>query len=288
MSTQKVAIIIGAGSGIGLDAAIKFVNQGIYTIVASRNAVDQIKKATGTENIESLPLDLADLQSVRDFASTFIAKNLPLHILVLNAGAAPLTRTLTKDNIEMTFQTNHLGHFLLTHLLLDKLRASAPARIVVTSSYRHDPDYVEPLDDVVVNLDNFNFDNGMKYSVVKAYKFSKLLNLWFTYELNRRLEGSGVTINAFNPGWIPETDMIDDLNWFERKVLIPILIFFSDTRTVDHGGNCIVDLATDDKIQTTGKYFSDRKETPSAKVSYDVDSQKRLWEISEKLAGIAH
>lgn len=292
---SKVAIITGASSGIGLDAAIKLVNRGIFTIIGSRggprlqDAVDTIKKATGRENVESIPLDLCDMKSVREFASTFSAKKLPLHILVLNAGLQPAKLNHTKDNIEMTFQANHLGHFLLTHLLLDNLRASAPSRIVVTSSDMHDPDFMKSMQDknVVVNLDNFNFDNGKKYSPVMAYKFSKLVNLWFIYELNRRLEGSNVTVNAFNPGWIPATGLARDYNWFMRRVLLPVVSTFADTRTIDHGGNCILDLATDEATKTTGKYFSDRKEIPSAQISYDVDSQKKLWEISERLTGMA-
>lgn len=295
MSGLRVAIITGASSGIGFDAAIKIVKQGIHTIIASRGgprldeAVSKIKKAAGREHVDSIPLDLCDLQSVRDFASSFKAKKLPLHILVLNAGLQSTKKVTTKDGNESTFQANHLGHFLLTELLLDNLRASAPSRIVVTSSGMHDPESFKKFSDSVeVNLDNFNFENDKKYSAVMAYRFSKLANLWFIYELNRRLEGSGVIVNAFNPGWIPTTDFARDYNWFLRKCMLPIMTLFAPTRTVDHGGNCIVDLATDEKIQTTGKYYNDRKETQSAPNSYEVESQKRLWEISEKLSGLAH
>jgi len=293
MENQQVAIITGGSSGIGLDAAKKLVSQGIYCIIASRNienvnaAVQGIKTETGRDNVEGMRIDLADLESVRSFVSDFNDKNLPLHILVNNAGIQNRTKVVTKDGIEATFASNHIGHFLLTHLLLDKLKQNAPSRIVVVASTMHD--YTKGKGGKEIKLEEYNFDTA-PYDGVSAYRFSKLANIEFTYALSRRLEGTGVVVNCMCPGFIPATSLSRSypyfLQWLLRNV-IPLFIR-SVIRTIDHGGNCIVDLATkkDETIEHGGQFFFDRTPTPTTARSHDEEEQEKLWKLSEKLVGI--
>ena len=204
-----VAMITGGNSGIGFATANKLALQGFHVILASRNqqasrqAITQIHASNPNALVESIPLDLASFAAVRQCAAAFQARGYPLHILINNAGGSVPGKqaSFTVDGFELTLGTNHLGHFLLTNLLLDDLKRSAPARVITVSSEKHIPGYAggPPPD--------FDYDNlkGEKYYNPEVfYRNSKLANMWFAYELQRRLTGTGVTSNAVCPGFVPE------------------------------------------------------------------------------------
>ena len=196
VNQQRVAMITGGNSGIGFATARKLAAQGFHVIMASRNqqtsaqAIARIHAGQPNASVESIPLDLASFASVRQCAAAFQAKGHPLHVLINNAGGAIKGQQaqFTADGFELTFGTNHLGHFLLTNLLLDELKRSAPARVITVSSQRHIPGYAGGPGA------KFDYDNlkGEKfYDSAAFYNNSKLANMWFTYELQRRLTGSG-------------------------------------------------------------------------------------------------
>ncbi|MCO5243960.1 MAG: SDR family NAD(P)-dependent oxidoreductase, partial [Anaerolineae bacterium] len=194
----KVCMVTGATSGIGQVTAAALAAQGAHVIVVGRNrakaqqVVGEIRRQTGNDAVWYLLADFSDLQQVRELAAAFSAQYSQLDVLVNNAGTYFNTRHPAPGGVEMTFHVNHLAHFLLTNLLLDTLTASAPARIVNVTSRAHEYDNMD--------FDDLGFERS--YFGMKAYARSKLANLLFTYELARRLAGSGVTVNAVHPGGV--------------------------------------------------------------------------------------
>ena len=213
MSTnqERVAMITGGNGGIGFATVQKLVAKGYRVILASRNqeaskkAIERICSTNSNAKIEAIPLDLASFDSVRACVSAFQAKGYPLHLLINNAGQMFDSKEgrFTDDGFEMTFGVNHLGHFLFTNLLLEDLKRSAPARVITVSSELHKPSHgMGPAPD-------FDYDNlkaEKYYDAQVFYKNSKLANMWFAYELNRRLAGTGVTSNAVCPGFVPAVE----------------------------------------------------------------------------------
>nr|XP_033798018.1 WW domain-containing oxidoreductase isoform X2 [Geotrypetes seraphini] len=202
--TGKVAIVTGANSGIGFETARSLALHGAHVVLACRN-IARANEATGKileewqkAKVEAMILDLSSLRSVQQFAKAFKAKNLPLHILICNAGVFGTPWVLTVDDLESTFQVNHLGHFYLVQLLQDTLCHSAPARVVMVSSESHR--YTD-IKNASGKLD-FNLLSPLKreYWSMLAYNRSKLCNILFSNELNRRLSPHGVTSNALHPG----------------------------------------------------------------------------------------
>jgi NAD(P)-dependent dehydrogenase (short-subunit alcohol dehydrogenase family) len=195
---DKICLVTGATSGIGLVTSRELARQGAHVVVVGRNpakldaTVRQIQAQTGSRVVESLRCDLSSLHQVRELARHFRDGHPRLDVLVNNAGGMWLRRELTTDGLEMTFAVNHLAYFLLTHLLLEMLRASAPARVVNVSSDAHRR--------ATLDFDNLQGKRG--YAGWRQYCRSKLMNLLFTYELARQIEGSGVTANALHPGWV--------------------------------------------------------------------------------------
>lgn len=195
---DKVCLVTGATSGIGLVTSRELARQGARVVLVGRNpakldaTVRQIQAQTGSRFVESLRCDLSSLHEVRELSGQVRERYPRLDVLVNNAGGMRLQRELTADGLEMTFAVNHLAYFLLTHLLLDMLKASAPARVVNVSSEAHRR--------ATLDLDNLQGERG--YAGWRQYCRSKLLNLLFTYELARQVEGSGVTVNALHPGWV--------------------------------------------------------------------------------------
>ena len=192
----KVCLITGGTSGIGKSTAHELARMGATVVIVGRNAqktsqvVEEIRAASGNNTVDSLLADLSSQQEVRRLANEFESKYSHLHVLLNNAGAVFMRRQLSVDGIEMTFALDHLACFLLTNLLLDKIKASAPARIINVSSGAHTSGKIE-------------FDNlqGERDYSPRAYDNSKLANILFTMELARRLEGTGVTVNALHPGF---------------------------------------------------------------------------------------
>ena len=194
----KVVIVTGANTGIGKETALDLACRGARVIVASRDenrgksAVAYIKQASGSENVVFRKLDLASLASIRSFSTKTLQEEDHIDILINNAGVMFTPYTLTEDGFEMQFGTNHLGHFLLTNLLLDKIKESAPSRIVTVSSLGH-------------HAGSLDFDDMMwskSYQSQKSYFRSKLANVMFARELSKRLEGTGVTTYSLHPGAI--------------------------------------------------------------------------------------
>ena len=276
----KVCMVTGATSGIGQVTAAALAMQGAHVIVVGRNrakaqqVVGEIRRQTGNDAVWYLLADFSDLQQVRELAAAFSAQYSQLDVLVNNAGTYFNTRHPAPGGVEMTFHVNHLAHFLLTNLLLETLTASAPARIVNVTSRAHEYD----------NMDFHDLGFERSYFGMKAYARSKLANLLFTYELARRLAGSGVTVNAVHPGGVA-TDI-----WRTNfPVLGPAIKWVMSlfALTPEEGADTLIYLASSPDVEgVTGKYFVEREAIASSPLSYDEQVAARLWEVSEQLTAV--
>lgn len=281
----KTVIVTGANSGIGKALAGELLKLRARVIMACRDlrsaeeAAQDIKKQAGPENGEVVikHLDLASLRSVRNFCEEVTQEESQVDVLINNAGVYQCPYTKTDEGFEMQLGVNHLGHFLLTHLLLDLLKASAPSRIVVVSSklykYGH------------INFDDLNSENN--YNKAFCYSQSKLANLLFTLELARRLEGTGVTVNALTPG-IVRTRL-------GRHIQIPLLakplfylaslVFFKSPL---EGAQTPLYLACSPEVEgVSGKCFANCKEEELLPKATDEETAKKLWDISRRMVGLA-
>jgi retinol dehydrogenase 12 len=292
INQRRVAMITGGNSGIGFATVTKLATQGFHIILASRNqqasaqAIARICQLNPNASVESMPLDLASFASVRQCAAVFQAKGYPLHLLINNAGGSIPGKqaSFSPDGFEMTFATNHLGHFLLTNLLLGNLKQSAPARVITVSSQLHVQGYgFGPGPD-------FDYDNlkGEKYYDSRVfYKNSKLANMWFTYELQRRLSGTGVTSNAVCPGFVPEAIADRQKNPVERFLYKQILARMPFARSLDQASASYLVAAVDPRFEGMGgKFIVDGKIIPSSDESYDEQKAQRLWEMSLSWCGL--
>jgi retinol dehydrogenase-12 len=292
VNQPRVALITGGNSGIGFATARKLAAKGFHVIMASRNqqtsaqAIARIQADQPNASVESIPLDLASFASVRQCAATFQAKGYPLHVLINNAGGSVKGKqaSFTEDGFEMTFGTNHLGHFLLTNLLLDDVKRSAPARVITVSSQRHIPGYGGG------KGAQFDYDNlkGEKfYDPAAFYNNSKLANMWFAYELQRRLTGSGVTSNAVCPGFVPQAIGDRRTSAFDRLLYRKILPHMPFARTLDQASSSYLMAATDPQWEGVGgKFIVDGKERLSSDESYDEAKARKLWDLSWKWCGL--
>jgi len=276
----KTCMVTGATSGIGRVTAQALAEQGARVIVVGRSpeksaaTVSHIKGQTGNDAVEFMLADLSAGEEIRRLAQEFTSRHPRLDVLVNNAGAFFWSRRQSADGFEMTFALNHLGYFLLTHLLLDTLKASAPARIVNVSSGAHH----------AAELDFDDLHGQGKYSGWQAYGRSKLANLLFTYELARRLEGTGVTVNALHPGFVATNLAANNFGWFGPLVKRLVNLWAID---VDEGAQTAIYLATSpDVAGVTGKYFVEDKAVQSSPASYDRAAAGRLWQVSAELTGL--
>jgi NAD(P)-dependent dehydrogenase (short-subunit alcohol dehydrogenase family) len=275
----KVCLVTGATSGIGLVASEELARQGAHVVLVGRDpgrcaaAVARIQAQTGSKEVETLLADLSVQEQVRQLARAFLKRHGRLDVLINNAGGIWIKRQLTADGLEMTFAVNHLAYFLLTRLLLDTLRASAPARIInVSSGAHHGADMA--FDDLM---------GEKRYSAWRAYQKSKLANLLFTYELARRLQGSGVTVNALHPGWVATG--FGKGNGWRGGVLQTIAGLFA--LSPEKGARTIVYLATSPEVaNVSGQYFYQERARHSSAQSNDEATARRLWEVSEQLTGL--
>ena len=279
--TATTYVITGGSDGIGLECAsqIATARPGCRIVLVGRNpsrtaaAVGRLRAESPKCRIDSLLCDFADQSAVRRLADDLLRTCDRIDVLVNNAGTVFARRTLTGDSIESTFAVNHLGGLLLTELLLDRIRESAPARIVFTSSEGH---YSGTLD-----LDDVGFERG--YSIMRAYARSKLANVLTARLLARRLEGSGVTVNALHPGAI-STNIWSRAPWFARPVLA-VLKRRMESPAV--GGSRLAYLATSPEVdgRTGGYYHRNRLREPSA-LAQDDALGERLYDLSARLVGL--
>ncbi len=273
----KVCMITGANSGIGKATALGLVKMGTTVVMVCRNrnrgeaAMDEIKAQSGNESVELMIADLASQKSIRQLVKDFTDKYQQLHVLINNAGVAKANRTLTVDGIETTFAINYLAPFLLTNLLLDALKASTPARIVNVSSMVHKWG--------AIDFDNLQGEK--RYDMDKAYNQSKLAIVLFTYELARRLQGTGVTVNSLEPGLVA-TDFGREYTGFKR--LMTTKIWRPFVKSPEKGAETSIYLASSLEVEgITGKHFTNKKATKSSKRSHDESVWQRLWQVSEEL-----
>ena len=272
----KVCLVTGATSGIGRVTAGALAARGATVVIAGRNpakveeAAAQITAATGNDSIQYLLADFADLQQVEEMAAAFKERYNRLDVLVNNAGTY-FNRRHILDGVEMTFLVNHLAPFLLTNLLLEVLKASAPARIITVSSDAHKYDQM--------NFDDLSFKRG--YFGMRAYARSKLANILFTYELARRLQGTSVTANVVHPGQVATNIWRTNFG-----ILGPLLKWFIglNALTPEEGADTVIYLASSPEVEgVSGKYFIKRRAVPSSPLSYDEEVARRLWEVSTAL-----
>jgi NAD(P)-dependent dehydrogenase (short-subunit alcohol dehydrogenase family) len=275
----KICMVTGATDGIGVPTAHALADMGAHVVVIGRSreksekVVEKIKQETGNQAVEYMLADFSDLAQVRNLAQEFKSRHSKLHVLVNNAGVLMITRRYSVDGYEMMFAVNHLAHFLLTMLLLDTIKSSAPARIVNVSSGSHRRG----------ELDFDDLHGRKRFHPGNFYGNSKLANVLFTYELARRLEGTGVTANVLHPGFI-RTNMAANNGWFVRLVL-PLVHMSS--LTPEQGAKTNIYLASSPEVEgVTGKYFINCKEVRSSRASHDPESARRLWEESLKLTGL--
>jgi NAD(P)-dependent dehydrogenase (short-subunit alcohol dehydrogenase family) len=273
----KIAIVTGATSGIGRVTARELARAGAEVVLVGRDAARgeeealEIRRTTGNALVSVLIGDLASQASVRRLAASYLAKHDRLHVLVNNAGAIFGDRTVTDDGIERTFATNHLAYFLLTNLLLDALKASAPARVVNVASGVHRG--------AKLDFDDLQFERRT-YVPMQAYAQSKLANVVWSAELARRLEGTKVTSNALHPGVIASNFGASGPGWmrFGVKLVAPFLM------STEKGAETTTYVATSPDLESvTGKYFEKKKATEPSAAARDASAGPRLWSISEEL-----
>eukprot|EP00062_Callorhinchus_milii_P005100 gi/632944230/ref/XP_007887397.1/ PREDICTED: WW domain-containing oxidoreductase isoform X1 [Callorhinchus milii] len=280
----KVAIITGSNSGIGFETARSLALHGAHVILACRNrtrvseAIQKILEEWHKAKVEAMTLDLASLLSVQQFAETFKARNLPLHILILNAAVFGLPWQLTRDGLETTFQVNHLGHFYLVQLLEDILRRSIPSRVIIVSSESH---RFTDLKDSSGKLD-FNLLSPPKkeYWAMLAYNRSKLCNILFSNELNRRWSPHGVTSNVLHPGNMMYSNL--HRSWWLYTLLFSLARPF--TKSMQQGAANTVYCAVAPELEGLGgMYFNNCCRCLSSQQSQNQVTAAALWELSERL-----
>jgi NAD(P)-dependent dehydrogenase (short-subunit alcohol dehydrogenase family) len=269
----QVALITGGNVGIGRITAIELAKKGFKVVIAGRSlertqaVLDDIKSLKVDEQAIFLPLDLASLASVRECAQLFLQLNLPLHLLVNNAGVAGL-RGLTKDGFEMTFGVNHLGHFLLTQLLLEKMQSSGLSRIVTVSSRAHN------------RTAGINWDTlcqpTRSWTGIHEYAVSKLANLLFSAELTKRVQGTSISTYSLHPG-VVDTEIWRALpNW--ARPLLKLRGFL----TPEEGARTTLHCAMHAPQQESGLYYADSKPKQPSALGQNSELAAELWERSEK------
>ncbi len=318
-SADKTVVVTGSNRGLGYQAARSIAASGVgwRVVIAARDragsagAAERLAEETGNPNVEAMALDLASLSSVRAFAEEFAAREdlPPLRAVVLNAGLQVVNgTTYTEDGFETTFGVNHLGHFLLVNLLLKEL--TTPARLVYVSSGTHDPEQRSGMPDpryrslaALVHPAKYPdpAEEGEGPGTVgrRRYTTSKLLNVYTTYELDRRLRAAGlstaaapITVNAFDPGLMPGTGLARDYGPVARFVsnrilpgLRPLIgLLGVNTNSVESSGKNLARLVLDPELEgVSGRYFEGEKEIRSSGLSYDRKNAAELWEASTEL-----
>jgi len=277
---EKTVMVTGANSGIGKAASLALAKMGAHVVMVARNkergesARSGIIRESGNNSIDLLLADLSSLDSVRGLASEYHKKYSKLDVLVNNAGLFNLRYRPTVDGFENTFATNYLASFLLTNLLLDLLKSSAPSRIVNVSSVGHYNGHI--------NFDDLNLEQN--YGGWKAYGQSKLALVLFTHELGRKLQGTSVTVNAVHPGTVATNIWTRPFGPAGFIMALPKLFMASPGR----GAETIVYLASSQEAAGfNGEYLEKLKVKRSSDESYDESVAQRLWDVSLKLTHLS-
>ncbi len=276
----KVCLVTGATSGIGQVTARELAKMDATVIVVGRNrerceaTVADIKRRSASDKVEFMQADLSSQESIRDLAKTFTAKYDQLQVLVNNAGGIFGKRETTVDGLEMTFALDHLAYVLLTELLLPALERGAPARIVNVSSSAQAGGKI-----------NFDDLQGEKrYSAWRAYNQAKLANVLFTYELARRLQGTGMTATCLHPGFVATGFAQNNSGPLQTLTKAGQRVF---AISPEKGAETSIFLASSPLVEgVTGQYFAGKKPKKSSRRSYDEADARRLWEVSERLTGL--
>lgn len=271
--TGKVCIVTGANAGIGKETALGLAKLGATVVMVCRDsergeaAQREIKHKSANDKVELMICDFASQNSIRQFARDFTRQHERLDVLVNNAGVVLRQRSMTEDGLESTFAINHLGYFLVTNLLLDVLKKSAPSRIVSVASAAHK----------FGKLDINGWPTGRDYSAFGAYANSKLANVLFTRELARRLKGTGVTANCLHPGGVG-TNLFRGLPKFVQALIKLVTI------SAERGARTSIYLASSPQVEgVTGKYFARRRQQESSEASRNEEAARVLWEVSAEL-----
>jgi NAD(P)-dependent dehydrogenase (short-subunit alcohol dehydrogenase family) len=277
---DKVVLVTGANSGIGRAASLALAKMGAIVVMVARNkergeaARSEIIRESQNSSVDLLLADLSSLESVRQLATEFQRKYSKLHVLINNAGLFNQRRHVTMDGYEDTFATNYLAPFLLTNLQLDVLKASAPSRIINVSSVGHYNGHI--------NFDDLNLEKD--YGGWKAYGQSKLALVLFTHELAKKLQGTGVTVNAVHPGTVATNIWTRPLGPVGFIMALPKLFM----TTPKQGAETIVYLASSpDAKDLNGEYLEKLKVKKSSDESYNEEIAQRLWDVSAKLTRLA-
>jgi len=276
----KVCIVTGSNSGIGKETALALAGMGAVVVMTVRNrergerARSEIIEETGNQATDLMICDVSSIESIRRFAKEFKEKYDRLDVLINNAGAVFSNRQVTPDGVEMTLAVNYLGPFLLTLELLPLLKASAPSRVINLSSGMHGTGKID--------FDDLQSEKG--YRGMKAYANAKMMVTTITYEWARRLDGTGVAMNAVEPGFVAT-------NLGRNSGSLLSSIMFGLVRPIQisprKGAETSVYVATSDELEgVTGKCFAKLKEKPMAKISYDREIQRRLWDSTVDLLGV--
>ena len=274
----NICLVTGATSGIGKETALGLAQMGATVVMVARDRErgetvrDEIRARSGNQHVDLLLADLSSQQSVRQLAEQFRQNYPALHVLINNAGVFSLRRQTTVDGLELMFAVNYLAPFLLTNLLLDMLKASAPSRIVNVSSDAHEVGYM--------NMNDLQSEKS--YRFMRPYGQSKLALLLFTYELARRLAGTGVTVNALHPGFVSTNIGQTGLRGIARSAAKSVTSLAGISP--EEGAKTSIYLASSpDVAGISGKYFVKSIPRRSAPISYDQALAHRLWDESTKL-----
>ncbi|XP_049573653.1 retinol dehydrogenase 13 [Syngnathus scovelli] len=278
----KTVLITGANTGIGKETALDLARRGARVILACRDltkahmAADDIRQQSGNDNVVVKKLDLASLQSVRDLAREVMLTEKRLDILINNAGVMMCPKWKTDDDYEMQFGVNHLGHFLLTNILIDMLKRSAPSRIIIVSSLEHEKGRIH-FEDINLDLD---------YQPNVSYRQSKLANVLFSRELANRMKGTGVNTYCLNPG-VVRTELgrhLSPTSMWKNLLLLPYLMTI---KTPQEGAQTSIFCAVDESLANeSGLYYSDCAPKTPAPAALDDIVAKKLWTLSSSMVGL--
>ena len=275
----KICMVTGATDGMGKATATALAVMGAHLVVVGRNpdkgakVVGEIRQACGHEKVDFLQSDLSSQAEIRTLAAKFNTEYPRLDVLVNNVGGVFEPRKETVDGIEYTWALNQLSYFMLTNLLLDKLRASNAARIINVSSMGHRGS---------INFDDIEMIRD--YAIFDAYMQSKLANIMFTYELDRRLSDCDATVNVLHPGWVGSS-------FGSTTGLLKRILFFiarlTFMKSPAQGAETAIYLASSPEVEgVSGKYFADKRAIQSSAESYEEESAKRLWDVCSSMTSV--